>query len=143
MTWGHLSISAISQLLLARFGSNFKQRVLGTNTTTFFLGTFVHIRNINIFTQNFVGPKILFRPKILFGPKIFGPAILLDPRFFQDQIFFRPKNFVGLKFFPLPKNFGPQTFLGPTFFGPKFFLTQNFVRPKISYSKFLRIQNFF
>ena len=32
MSWGHLSISAISQLLLARFGSNFKQRVLGTYT---------------------------------------------------------------------------------------------------------------
>ena len=30
MSWGHLSISAISQLLLVRFGSNFKQRVLGT-----------------------------------------------------------------------------------------------------------------
>ena len=35
MSWGHLSISAISQLLLARFGSNFKQRVLGTNTTDY------------------------------------------------------------------------------------------------------------
>ena len=30
-----LSISAISQLLLAKFGSNFKQRVLGTYTTDF------------------------------------------------------------------------------------------------------------
>ena len=35
MSWGHLSISAISQLLLARFGSNFKQRVLGTYTTDY------------------------------------------------------------------------------------------------------------
>merc|ERR1711875_135502 len=33
LSWGHLSISAISQLLLARFESNFKQRVLGTYTT--------------------------------------------------------------------------------------------------------------
>ena len=33
LSYGHLSISAISQLLLARFGSNFKQRVLGTYTT--------------------------------------------------------------------------------------------------------------
>ena len=32
---GHLSISAISQLLLARFGSNFKQKVLGTYTTDY------------------------------------------------------------------------------------------------------------
>ena len=35
MSWGHLSISAISQLLLARFGSNFKQRVLGPYTTDY------------------------------------------------------------------------------------------------------------
>merc|ERR1711942_285933 len=35
LSWGHLSISAISQLLLAQFGSNFKQRVLGTNTTNY------------------------------------------------------------------------------------------------------------
>ena len=37
LSWGHLSISisAISQLLLARFGSNFKQRVLGTYTTDY------------------------------------------------------------------------------------------------------------
>ena len=33
--WGHLSISAISQLLLARFGSRFKQRVLGTYITDY------------------------------------------------------------------------------------------------------------
>ena len=31
----HLSISAISQMILARFGSNFKQRVLGTYTTDY------------------------------------------------------------------------------------------------------------
>ena len=35
LSWGHLSISAISQLLLVRFGSNFKQRVLGTYTTDY------------------------------------------------------------------------------------------------------------
>ena len=35
LSWGHLSISAISQLILARFGSNFKQRVLGTYTTDY------------------------------------------------------------------------------------------------------------
>ena len=34
-SWGYLSISAISQLLLAQFGSNFKQRVLGTYTTDY------------------------------------------------------------------------------------------------------------
>ena len=35
LSWGHLSISAISQLLLARFGPNFKQRVQGTYTTDY------------------------------------------------------------------------------------------------------------
>merc|ERR1711954_206802 len=35
MGWVHFSISAISQLLLARFRSNFKQRVLGTYTTDY------------------------------------------------------------------------------------------------------------
>ena len=35
LSWGHLSISAIPQLLLALFGSNFKQRVLGTYTTDY------------------------------------------------------------------------------------------------------------
>ena len=35
MSCGHLSISAISQMLLARFGSNIKQRVLGTYTTDY------------------------------------------------------------------------------------------------------------
>ena len=33
LSWGHLSISAMLQLLLALFGSNFKQRVLGIHTT--------------------------------------------------------------------------------------------------------------
>ena len=35
LSWGHLSKSAISQRLLARFGSNLKQRVLGTYTTNY------------------------------------------------------------------------------------------------------------
>ena len=35
MSWANLSISAISQLLLVVFGSNFKQRVLGTFTTDY------------------------------------------------------------------------------------------------------------
>ena len=35
LSWGRLSISAISQLLLARFGLNFKQRVLGKYTTDY------------------------------------------------------------------------------------------------------------
>ena len=35
LSWVHLSISAISQLLLARFGPNFKQRVQGTYTTDY------------------------------------------------------------------------------------------------------------
>ena len=35
MSLGHLSISAISQLLLARFGSNFKQKVLEIHTTDY------------------------------------------------------------------------------------------------------------
>ena len=35
LAWGHLSISAISQLLLVRFGPNFKQRVQGTYTTDY------------------------------------------------------------------------------------------------------------
>merc|ERR1711942_291781 len=35
LSWGYLSISAITQLLLARIGSNFKQRVLVTNTTDY------------------------------------------------------------------------------------------------------------
>ena len=33
LSWGHLSISAISQWLPAWYGSNFKQRVLGTYKT--------------------------------------------------------------------------------------------------------------
>ena len=35
LSWGHLSISAISQLLQALFGLNFKQRVLGIHTTDY------------------------------------------------------------------------------------------------------------
>ena len=35
LSWKHLTISAISQLLLDRFGSNFRQRVLGTFTTDY------------------------------------------------------------------------------------------------------------
>ena len=60
MSWGHLSISAISQLFLARFGSNFLkgswehiQQIRTVITTfvqaTFVLGTFVHISNISAF----------------------------------------------------------------------------------------------
>ena len=48
MSWGHLSISAISQLLLARFGSNFKQRVLGTYATDYNCHHDICPGNINI-----------------------------------------------------------------------------------------------
>ena len=62
LSWWHLSISAISQLLLARFWPNFKGRFLGPSLTdlnyhgtfvqaTFVLATFVHIRNISADTD--------------------------------------------------------------------------------------------
>ena len=44
----HLSISAIAQLFLARFGSNFKQRVLGTYTTDYNCHHDICPGNINI-----------------------------------------------------------------------------------------------
>ena len=75
LSWGHLSISAIYQLLLARFGPNFKQRVRGTYTTDYNChhgicpdnicpGDICHIRNISAFTD-----PMLTKPDPLLSPK--------------------------------------------------------------------------
>ena len=61
LSWGHLSISAISQLLLAAFNQTFNngswehiQQITTVTTTfvqaTFVLGTFAHISNISAVT---------------------------------------------------------------------------------------------
>ena len=79
-------------------------------------------------TQNFLGPKILFRSKILFWPKIFSHLKL-----FQNHNFFSDQNlFFRLKILFLPKfvfdtNFFSETkiLLDPNKFWTKIFLTQN------------------
>ena len=101
MSWQHLSISAIYQLLRTQFWPTF--------WTQFFWAFFVD--------------------HIIFGPNFLRPNYFLDPQTFCTNKFLY-QRFVGLKFFWtrffldlnsfVQKSFGPKIF-GPKFFYPKFF----------------------
>ena len=120
MSWEHLSISAISQLLLIRFWPNILTQFWGA---------------------------LIFVDHILFGPNFCGPRNFLNPNLFDlnsfHQIFFDlPSNFLTHNFylnFVYPKFFGLNflaKFFGFIFFNPiisfltLFFLDQRFLNPK-------------
>ena len=110
MSWQHLTISAISQILLTRFWQNCLDPIFWG--PWFFEG---HILLTKLLlTQIFFGPKIFCTKNFftlifltrLFGPKIFCTRNLIDLKFADSRFFF------------------DQDFFYPKFFGPNFFWTK-------------------
>ena len=125
MSKQHLSISAISQLLLTRYWPNFFDPILV---------------GLNFCTPHFFGPNF-FRPKYFLDWILF---FTIQPNFFFDEIVFGPTKIFRFKFLEAkciwsyilcPKffrlNFFWPSFLdliifNPNSFGKTIFLTQNF-----------------
>ena len=114
LSWWHLSISAISgQILPKLFGPNFlgAKNVLDQH----FVKPKLFGSKI-IWTQNYLGPKILLGFNILWTKNYFGSKILFWHKFFFNQNF-RDQNYFG------PKYVWTHNFLDKKFFVPKYFLT--------------------
>ena len=101
----HLSISAISQLLLARFGPNLKQRVQGTYTTDYNCHHKICPGDICPYLQYLS----CYRPDLIqiLGPKFLGALIVVDKAPFDLNIS-RTKMFLVAKiiYFFNPNIFG-------------------------------------
>ena len=108
MPWQHLSISAISQLLLVRFWPNFLNPFFGGHN---------------------LGPNIFFRPKICLDPKVFQPKIFSN--IFSDPIFFLIITFQKQIFDPI--FFLSKIFFCQRFLDPQFLWTQKFLDPGTQY----------
>ena len=96
LSWRHLSIPGIYQLLLSQFWPNFKGRLQKNKLTS-------------IFFVNIILPKFLY------------PNVFLCPMFFWTPIFFGPNFFLNLKFFNLnvlDKLFIYQNLFGSNTFWP-------------------------
>ena len=143
MSWSHLSISGVFQLLLTRFRPNFKGRFLGPSLTDAnCLGDICpgnkcpgnicpgnicpgnicpYQQYLSCYSSDF-DHQLFFRPKIFVGSTIFLPAISLDtkkflnPKLFWTQIFLRPQNFFQTQIFFSIILFRPKIFLDPNFF---------------------------
>ena len=138
LSWGHLSTSGISQLLLTKSWHNFKCRVLWPSLRkanchndifpTYVLAIFVHIRKISavidtiltkLFDPIFWGPWFL--SKICFCPNIFWTKFVLWPTFFRAMgaLIFRQQFFVFYETSSDPNicwaNFFYLNFLEPDF----------------------------
>ena len=142
MSWRHLSISGISQLLLTWFWWNFKGRFL----EPFFnrcqpLWWYLSSQHLSwqhlcisgisqlLLSQFWLNFKcrsqfllLKFYQKLY--PKFFGPKIFFDPNFFSN-LNFLDKIFMDHNFF------GPNSFW-PKFFLPKLFLDMDFFKPHLS-----------
>ena len=136
LSWQHLSILGISQLLLTRFWPNFEGGFLGPSLTD--ANCHGDICQSNIcpgdicpyqdylschwpnFDQAF-GIQLL-EASIFFDRNPFT-KILLDPNFWDPKIFLDQK-------FCEHKIFGPKFLFGHKFFWNKFFLGINFLRHK-------------
>ena len=99
LSWQHLSISGVFQLLLTRFWPNFNGRFLGPCLTDAnCLATKIFSKfffQTQFFSKIFsdtksIGPKIFWTHNF-FGPKVFRPKIISDPWFF-----FGPNFCLGL-----------------------------------------------
>ena len=122
LSWRHLSTSGVSQLLLTRFGPNFKGRFLGQSLTDVnFQGDICPYKQylsyywpdfdenfwnqfweLNFCTPHFFGLKFLLGPLFLLSLSIgqisfvltfFGPKILLGHNIFLDHKFFLDESF--------------------------------------------------
>ena len=106
LSWRHLSISGISQLLLTRFWWNFKGSFLGqleqisTIKLTFVearfdLVSFVHIWNISAVTDSILTKK--FSYFLFFRTRLFYQK-LLYPKCAYDSQFLGGKNYVKIQY---------------------------------------------
>ena len=156
LSWRHLSMSGISQLLLTRFQPNFKCRFFGPSVTGDICPGNICPGDISTykqylsyywsnFDQHFVDPNswgTFCRTHFMFT------KLLLTKTFFGRKIIFLPKFFFGLDFLDLksfvPKKFWIQNFWTQNFFGqkiclqPKCFaskLNQNLCRTKIFWAQ--------
>ena len=131
MSWRHLRISAISQVLLTRFWPNFLDPIswgLNFCEPTFFWTKLVLTQDFfgakNVLTIDSIGPKNCFEPNIIFlltqhffWQIFFGSNIFFDPQFFGTHKFFMPKILCSLTFFRTQNFFGHISFiLDTTFF---------------------------
>ena len=112
MSWRHLSISGISQLIRTQFWPNFEGR---------FLGPF--FKHANCFGD----PKIVFGPNIILN-RNFQDQIFFEPNFFWPNLFWDP-NFLFQNFSYL-KNIFIQKFFEPKFFGQKFLRLKIYLWPQ-------------
>ena len=128
LSWQHLSISGISQLLLTRLWPNFKGRFLGLSWTNFNYCS-------NICPGNFCSGDICPYQEYLscYWPifdQTFWTGFLagLGSKFCLDQNLVWPKLFEPKLYGHI--FFGPR-FFRPKFFGPKIFWTFYFFRSKL------------
>ena len=136
MSLQHLSISRIFQLLLTRFGPNFKCRFLGTSLTDVNCDGNICPGNICPWQEylSYYWPNFdqTFWTQFFGGLNFFLINILLDPNFFDPKCFWTicwaeyfidPKQFLDLHYFApkLFRLFGPTVFLEQNSFYPKFF----------------------
>ena len=125
------SMSAISQLLVARFWSNFKDRFLGTSRTDSNCYGDIYPGNI---CPGDICPYQEYLSCYCFGPnKLFCSLNLWDLKFFW------PTHFSDKIFWT--KKFSNTIFFDPIYFGPKICRKQNFsnpifFRPKICRHKY-------
>ena len=166
LSWQHLSISGISQLLLTQFWPNFKGRFLGQSLIDANCYGDIYPGNIcpgNICTyhqpsfflfnhkfKSYCQTSVkVFRLKVDFVLPLSQEEekqqqqqeIYLDPKLFWIQHIFWHKFFLTKIFFWQKICFGPKIFFWPKiFFGPQiFFWTQNFFWTQHFFSG----QNFF
>ena len=144
MSWRHLSISGISQLILTRFWPNFKCRFLGPSLTDANSHNDICQGNIcpgNIFpyheylSYNWPWPYFLNQncfgiQKNILTQNFFEPKFICDPKLFWTQNFWDPK------FFWTANCFQPNFFWRKILFGLKNFLIQNYFIPRILDSKY-------
>ena len=141
MSWRHLSISGISQLLLTRFSPNFKDKILEPC--------------LKDPSHWIISPKIFSVPKIFLGPTFFSNSNFIDPlkfsnpnvltkNFFSAQNIFRDqKNFTNSNFI-YHKKFSNPNFLGiKIYLDPDNFLHLYFLSPKMSSGPIVLDQTFY
>ena len=118
MSWRHLSISGISQLVLTRFSPNFKDKILEPC--------------LKDPSHWIISPKIFSVPKIFLGPTFFSNSNFIDPLKFSNpnvltKNFFSAQNiFRGQTFFRIQILFIKKSFLTQIFLGSKFILIPTF-----------------
>ena len=156
--WGHLSISAITQLLLNQLWQNFKYRFLGQSLLdaicqddicpcTISPGdTCPYHQYLTQFWPKFLEP--MFWGSIIFWPtfcwiQIFGIQNYLDPKLSRAQNSSWIQYFLDQRLFWIQNSILTQIIFDKKFFGPTIFPAQNFLKTKFFGHKISLHPNFF